>query len=50
MAVNLISGLGYLTPDDMGAIAWEAHVGGFLVGFLFVGLFGETRPRGEALA
>jgi membrane associated rhomboid family serine protease len=50
MAINLISGLGYLTPDDMGAIAWEAHVGGFLVGFLFVGLFGETRPRSAHLA
>lgn len=45
MAVNLISGLGYLTPQDMGSIAWEAHVGGFLVGFLAIGFFGEKKPR-----
>lgn len=45
MGVNLISGLGYLTPEDMGAIAWEAHVGGFLVGFLAIGFFGEKQPR-----
>jgi membrane associated rhomboid family serine protease len=50
MAVNLISGLGYLTPEDMGAVAWEAHVGGFLVGFLFIGFFGESQPQGVRLA
>ncbi|MBS9720619.1 rhomboid family intramembrane serine protease [Tianweitania sp. BSSL-BM11] len=50
MAVNLISGMGYLTPEDMGAVAWEAHVGGFLVGFLFVGFFGEVRPRAVRMA
>ena len=50
MAVNLMSGLGYLTPDDMGAVAWEAHVGGFLVGFLLIGLFGESRPQQVRLA
>lgn len=45
--VNLIAGLGLLTPGEIGAVAWEAHVGGFLVGFLLIGLFGEVRqgPR-----
>ncbi len=44
-AVNYISGMGYLTPGESASVAWEAHIGGFLVGFLFVGAFGETRPR-----
>lgn len=44
MVVNFVAGMGYLTPQDMGAIAWEAHVGGFLVGFLGIGLFGSRRP------
>lgn len=30
MAVNLVAGLGLLTPAGSAAIAWEAHVGGFL--------------------
>ncbi len=41
MVVNFISGMGYLTPDGMGQIAWEAHVGGFIVGFFGIGFFGS---------
>ena len=49
MVVNFISGMGYLTPEDMGSIAWEAHVGGFLAGFLLIRLFGEELPGHAAL-
>ena len=40
MVVNLVAGLGFISLGDGSAnIAWEAHVGGFLVGFLAVRLF-----------
>lgn len=39
MLVNLIAGFGYLTPDIAGSIAWEAHLGGFLAGFLLIRMF-----------
>lgn len=46
MAVNLISGFGYLSPDGLSRIAWEAHVGGFAIGFFAIGLFpGGRRPH-----
>jgi membrane associated rhomboid family serine protease len=39
MAVNLVSGLGLLSPGGApSSIAWEAHVGGFLTGFLGLSL------------
>lgn len=38
MAVNFITGVYSLTPDGSG-IAWEAHVGGFLLGFFGIVLF-----------
>ncbi len=41
--VNLISGLGYLVPGEIRSIAWQAHIGGFLAGFLGLGLF-DRRP------
>ncbi|MCV0396812.1 MAG: rhomboid family intramembrane serine protease [Rhizobiaceae bacterium] len=42
MVVNLVSGLGYLSPDSFSRIAWEAHIGGFLAGFLAVRFFDRT--------
>ena len=42
-AVNLAVGLGFGTSQDGSSIAWEAHIGGFLAGFLAVRAF--DRPR-----
>ena len=40
MVVNLISGLGFLIPTEgSSGIAWEAHMGGFLVGFFCLRFF-----------
>lgn len=39
MVINLVSGLGVFAPEGMGSIAWEAHIGGFVVGFFGVALF-----------
>ena len=39
MAVNALTGLAGAVPGLSGQIAWEAHVGGFLAGFLGLGLF-----------
>lgn len=42
---NLVVGLGIpLVGDIEGAIAWDAHLGGFAFGFLFFGLF-DPQPR-----
>jgi membrane associated rhomboid family serine protease len=46
MAVNLLSGLFGLVPGEEGAIAWEAHVGGFLAGFFGVGAFIPAERQG----
>lgn len=43
MAVNLVTGLVGFTPGSDDRIAWEAHIGGFLAGFLGVAYF--DRPR-----
>jgi membrane associated rhomboid family serine protease len=42
LAINLLSGFFGLVPGEEGAIAWEAHVGGFLAGFFGVGAFIPT--------
>lgn len=42
--VNLVSGFGLLTPGVTGAIAWQAHIGGFLAGFFLVPLFDRAKP------
>jgi membrane associated rhomboid family serine protease len=43
---NLLVAIGLpLIGSDSGAIAWDAHVGGFLFGFLFFGLFDPIRYR-----
>ncbi len=39
MAVNLVTGLVGLGAGESSAIAWEAHIGGFLAGFLGIRLF-----------
>ena len=40
MVINLLSGLGFVVPGGASAnIAWEAHIGGFLVGFLALRAF-----------
>jgi membrane associated rhomboid family serine protease len=43
-AVNLLFGLAEgLVPGASGPIAWEAHIGGFLAGFLLFPLFDPVR-------
>ena len=44
MGINLLMGFGFGTPDGEANIAWEAHIGGFLAGFLGLRLF-DRRPR-----
>lgn len=44
MIINVVTGLYSLTPDG-GGIAWEAHVGGFLLGFFCIRLF--DKPGAE---
>lgn len=39
MVVNLVTGLVGLAPGDDSQIAWEAHIGGFLAGFLGIRFF-----------
>ena len=43
MGVNLLMGLGFGAPGEAN-IAWEAHIGGFLAGFLLVRPFDRTAP------
>ncbi len=46
MAINLATGLLSGAPDSSAVIAWEAHIGGFLVGFFAIRLFDRRRaPR-----
>jgi membrane associated rhomboid family serine protease len=43
--VNIVFGLGTIAvPGFEQAIAWEAHIGGFLAGLLFFPLFDPVRP------
>ncbi len=44
MAVNLVTGLGSVVPGMDSQIAWEAHIGGFLVGFFGIALFDRRPP------
>ncbi|QPC87868.1 rhomboid family intramembrane serine protease [Mesorhizobium sp. NBSH29] len=46
MAVNLITGLIGFGPGSQDSIAWEAHIGGFLAGFLLIGWF-DREPAPE---
>ncbi len=48
MGINVLFGvMGFGSGGRMNAIAWEAHMGGFLSGLLFFSLF--DRPRGPRL-
>jgi len=47
MAVNLVTGLGSGIPGMDSQIAWEAHIGGFLVGFFGIALFDRRQPAGR---
>ncbi|TKT79192.1 rhomboid family intramembrane serine protease [Aquamicrobium sp. LC103] len=47
MAVNLLAGFGFGTPGGDARIAWEAHIGGFLAGFLAVRLFDRKAGMSE---
>ncbi|MCC2687561.1 MAG: rhombosortase [Rhizobiaceae bacterium] len=44
MIVNLATGLLGMVPGEQSQIAWEAHIGGFVVGFFFVHWFDPRRP------
>lgn len=46
MVVNFVMGVGVGAPGEGASIAWEAHIGGFLAGFLLVRPF--DRSRGAA--
>lgn len=45
MAVNLATGLAGFMPGEPSNIAWEAHIGGFLAGFLGIRYFDRPRAR-----
>lgn len=42
--INFLMGFGFGASDDGSSIAWEAHIGGFLAGFLLLRLF-DVRPH-----
>jgi membrane associated rhomboid family serine protease len=44
MAINLVTGLVGFVPGEASQIAWEAHIGGFVVGFFFVSSFDRPHP------
>ncbi len=45
MVINLVTGLVGLAPGEASQIAWEAHIGGFLVGFFFISAFDPRSGR-----
>ncbi|MDR7031991.1 rhomboid family intramembrane serine protease [Mesorhizobium sp. BE184] len=45
MVINLVTGLIGVVPGADDQIAWEAHIGGFLAGFLGLGFFDRMPPR-----
>jgi membrane associated rhomboid family serine protease len=46
---NLVIGLGLFSIDGGAPIAWEAHIGGFLFGFLFFGLIDPKQTDEETV-
>jgi membrane associated rhomboid family serine protease len=47
MAVNLVTGLVGFAPGVDDTIAWEAHIGGFLAGFLCIDWFDKQQRAGD---
>ncbi len=47
--INLATGLYSTGGADLSGIAWEAHIGGFVVGFLAIPLFDRPRPYDRPL-
>jgi membrane associated rhomboid family serine protease len=45
IGINLLFATDLASVIAEGQIAWEAHLGGFLVGFLFIGPFDQVPPR-----
>lgn len=45
MVINLVTGLVGIVPGAEDQIAWEAHIGGFLAGFLGLRVFDRMPPR-----
>jgi membrane associated rhomboid family serine protease len=43
MVINIVTGLVGFVPGQDSQIAWEAHIGGFVVGFFFVSSFDRRR-------
>jgi membrane associated rhomboid family serine protease len=43
MVINIVTGLAGFVPGEESQIAWEAHIGGFVVGFFFVSSFDRRR-------
>ncbi len=39
VGINALAAIGLATPADAGTIAWEAHIGGYMAGFVTLGLF-----------
>ncbi|MDQ2634812.1 MAG: rhomboid family intramembrane serine protease [Pseudomonadota bacterium] len=39
MVINIVTGVVGIVPGAESQIAWEAHIGGFVVGFCFVSIF-----------
>jgi membrane associated rhomboid family serine protease len=37
--INLVAGMGWISPGIDGPIAWQAHIGGFLAGFFCTAFF-----------
>lgn len=45
LAINLLAIIGFGKLGETGAIAWEAHIGGYLFGLLAFGIFDRSDPR-----
>ena len=45
MVINIVTGFVGFVPGNEGQIAWEAHIGGFLAGFLGLRLFDRRAAR-----
>lgn len=48
IGINLLMGLGFGAPEEGSRIAWEAHIGGFVIGFFLLRPFDRRPPRRPA--